>query len=348
MKFNKNVIKVICFSVIFCVLFGCVQNVFIQKKLYGKTTDEPNTNMIGGFYELPKNSLDVVFIGSSNMFCDLNPLALYKEQGIASYILGTSSQQLDATYFLLKEALKTQKPEVVVIETRAITYEGDANEAYNHYVFDHTPLSLNKVEGVVNTTEIIPDDSVVNYLLPITKYHTRWKELNKDDLLWFAMDKSYPLKGYYARYNVSSVDTTKYHNKISMSEIPLRNQEYLQLIINTCEENNVKLLFLKTPVYAYWRQGYSDLMDDFAQKNNIPFIDLNELNREVNIDTTTDFFDDGKHLNDDGAVKVAEYMGKYLRKNYDLPDHRGEEAYQSWEEDWHVYQADRDRNTKME
>ena len=73
----------------------------MQKKLFGREKSEPNTNMIGGFYEEPKNSLDVLFIGSSSMFCNVNPLILFKEEGFASYILGTSSQQLEATYFFL-------------------------------------------------------------------------------------------------------------------------------------------------------------------------------------------------------------------------------------------------------
>lgn len=38
----------------------------------------------------------------------------------------------------------------------------------------------------------------------------------------------------------------------------------------------------------------------------------------------------GDHLNASGAERVSIYLAAYLKENYDLPDHRGEEAYASY------------------
>ena len=37
-------------------------------------------------------------------------------------------------------------------------------------------------------------------------------------------------------------------------------------------------------------------------------------------------------MNVGGAEKYTKYMSKYLADRYDLPDHRGQEGYESWDE----------------
>lgn len=341
MKWNKNVIKVVCFGLIFCMLFWTVQEVFIPKRVFGREKSEPTTNMIGGFYEEPENSFDVLLIGSSSMFCNVNPLVMFRNSGVPSYILGTSSQQLDATYFLLQEGLKTQKPEVVVIDVRSIVYQDNYSEAYNHFVFDYVPFSLNKVQGINNSLEIAEDDSMINYLLPIAKYHTRWKEINVNDFSQLGADRTYALKGYYARYDSKKTDYDDYYKNGNLTEIPERNQYYLDKMIETCAKENIVLIFIKTPMAATWRQQYSDMMTEYLADKNIPFLDYNTMLEEIDLDVTQDFFDDGAHLNDKGATKVSLHLGEYLKQNYNLPDHRGEAAYASWDDDWKVYQQDK-------
>ena len=48
------------------------------------------------------------------------------------------------------------------------------------------------------------------------------------------------------------------------------------------------------------------------------------------IDWSKDCLDKGDHLNASGAERVSIYLAAYLKENYDLPDHRGEEAYASY------------------
>ena len=50
------------------------------------------TDNVNGFYAEEENSVEVLFIGSSTMFCTADPLVLYEEYGIASYDFGSSAQ----------------------------------------------------------------------------------------------------------------------------------------------------------------------------------------------------------------------------------------------------------------
>ena len=41
----------------------------------------------------------------------------------------------------------------------------------------------------------------------------------------------------------------------------------------------------------------------------------------------TDTYDQGQHLNADGAEKLSRWFGAVLQKEYGLKDHRGEAVY---------------------
>ena len=48
---------------------------------------------------------------------------------------------------------------------------------------------------------------------------------------------------------------------------------------------------------------------------------------------------DSGHLNVRGAEKVSTYLAEYLAAHYELPDHRGDEAYASWERSARHFEA---------
>ena len=67
-----------------------------------------------------------------------------------------------------------------------------------------------------------------------------------------------------------------------------------------------------------------------ARENDIAYLNLNDTANPVGIDWSKDCLDKGDHLNASGAERVSIYLAAYLKENYDLPDHRGEEAYASY------------------
>ena len=69
----------------------------------------------------------------------------------------------------------------------------------------------------------------------------------------------------------------------------------------------------------------------------VPYLDFNLLEKELGINWKTDTMDGGDHLNMNGAKKVTEYLGAYLKKNYVLSDYRENQMYQYWHRDWKKY-----------
>ena len=55
------------------------------------------------------------------------------------------------------------------------------------------------------------------------------------------------------------------------------------------------------------------------------------------VDFDTDCHDPNSHVNPSGAWKITDHIGKILRERYGVPDHRGEEGYKYWSEDYSEY-----------
>jgi len=69
-----------------------------------------------------------------------------------------------------------------------------------------------------------------------------------------------------------------------------------------------------------------------AAEHSMPFINMIDLHEELELDRMTDFTD-WMHTNRYGADKVTRYLGEYLKSNYQLENHYGDDRYRLWDED---------------
>ena len=94
----------------------------------------------------------------------------------------------------------------------------------------------------------------------------------------------------------------------------------------------IAVLLVYGLIHCY-RIGKKDCLGSlkaYARENDIAYLNLNDTANPVGIDWSKDCLDKGDHLNASGAERVSIYLAAYLKENYDLPDHRGEEAYASY------------------
>lgn len=100
----KEAIRAAVFCAVFFVLFFITGNVFRWKEDANTTWHTSAT--VEGFYHIKRNTIDVLFLGSSQCVSAFIPNALYSEYKIRSYNLGTPWQNPVQDYYLIKEALK--------------------------------------------------------------------------------------------------------------------------------------------------------------------------------------------------------------------------------------------------
>ena len=342
MKTNVlNGIKFVVFITIVLNLMSIVGEVLIPEN--GDKRFQGLTYTIKGYEKLPKNSLDVLFVGDSSLLRSVSPMEIWDKEGIASYNYSVSSVRMYGIYYFVKETLKTQKPKVVVIDPVTVFYHYEPIEELQRIQADYLKNDLVKLEMV--NDEHFKNDFLdkVSYFYPILRYHSRWKEFEFSEFEKLTRDYSSISRGFIMSYAVkpNKIGNTYMDKEEENVEFKDDADEYILKINELCKKNNAKLLILGLQDVRVWNNSRAEKMKQFAEENNIDLVDLNTIDYGINWDEDTK--DEGIHLNILGALKTSDYVATYLKDNYNLPDHRGEADYEFWNDDYKEYKTYRDK-----
>lgn len=264
---------------------------------------------------------DVIFIGDCEVYENFSPVTLWEEYGITSYIRGSAQQLIWQSYYLLEETLKYEKPEVVVFNVLSMKYNEPQKEAYNRMTLDGMRWSVSKVKDI--RASMMEDENFIEYVIPLLRYHSRWNELTGDDWKYLFHRDKVSHNGYYMRVDVKPAGTFPADKKLGNYQFGDNAYEYLDKITKLCKDNDIQLILIKAPsVYPSWYEQWDQQMVEYAEKNQIRYMNFLDLKEEVGLDFQTDTYDGGLHLNLAGAEKASKYLGKLLKEEYGLGDHR--------------------------
>lgn len=340
----KKTIKLVrggVFTLLFLTLLSAVTTI-LKPKWYGGGGWEPVTQIHDGFYSLEKDNTDVIFIGSSQVFCNINPLLIWHEFGISSYDMTSSAQRIWISDYYVNEVLKYQHPKVIALEISTIFTDKPNDEDRNRKALDYMKLSADKLKAIETTVRYSSDESFASYLFPIMRFHTRWENLAKEDFEYFSSDKHYFLRGFSPRYSITAVPNEawmleKKNSDAHDASIPDRCRECLDDILTICDANNVSLVLFRTPS-VNWDISEHNCIDKYAMLNGIDFIDFNMLQVEIQLQET-DFLD-VYHLNIDGANKISNYFGDYLKNHYEFEDASDDALWKKDYEEFELYDTE--------
>ena len=304
--------KIILIITIFIILFCIINRLFIPK--YSESLIEGH--MIGEYYKSPKNH-DVIFVGDCEVYANISPMVIYEETGIKSYVRGTPQQLIWQSYYIIKETLKYETPQVIVLNINSMRYSEPVSEAYNHLTIDNMKWSKEKY-NMINAS-MTKEENIWFYIFPILRYHSRYSELSKEDIKYFFKSKDQTYNGFLINKNIKPVGSLPTKKELGNYNFSDNNYKYLQDIVDLCKNNNIKLLLIKSPsLYPYWYEEYDTQIKQFANKNNIDYIDFTKLANIIGIDYETDTYDGGLHLNLYGATKYSKYIARLLKKGYNI------------------------------
>lgn len=326
MRKKGSIIRIILFMVIMLITVHTINNTMIPKRSDGIIP-------MKAYYDQPSNSVDVLVLGSSHAGMNLSAQTLWEEYGIASFMLWGSMQPFWNSYFDLVEALKTQSPKVIVLETTAAKYDfefsDDARQVTN---LEGMHLSKNKMEAIKVTSPKERWGDMIS-LLPLI--HDRYDELTEIDFHYYSWNDLQNDKGsreirYSINNNVPQVNAEEITEVKPLFE---KEERYLRKIIELCREKNLDLVLFTTPdTFGISNsQPYYNRVAEIAEEYNVTYINCNLLEREILFDRMRDFVYNDSHLNTMGVRKVTRYLGKYLKENYELPDRRGQKGFESWD-----------------
>lgn len=304
----------------------------LQKLLMPKYMDEViDGALIAEYYEeeLPH---DVIFIGDCEVYENISPITLWEEYGITSYIRGSAQQLIWQSYYLLEETLAIEKPEVVVFNVLSMQYNEPQKEAYNRMTLDGMKWSSSKWKSI--QASMLPEESMLEYIFPLLRYHSRFSELTGDDITYLFQKDKVSHNGYYMRTDVKPVTAEPTKRKLANYQFGETAYEYLDKITQLCKEQGVTLVLMKAPsIYPVWYDEWEVQIEEYAKEHDLLYLNFLELMEETGIDMQTDTYDAGLHLNVYGAEKLASYFGEILAGLPGVEDHRTEEeTARIWQE----------------
>ncbi len=297
--------------------------------------------LISEYYAEAKDH-DLIFIGDCEVYENFSPKVLWEEYGVNSFIRGSAQQLIWQSYYLLEETLHYETPRAVVFNVLALQYNEPQREAYNRMTLDGMRWSGSKLKSIL--ASMTEEESLVEYLFPLLRYHTRWSELTPEDAEYLFKDYRPSHNGFLMRVDVRPAENVPEGRILADYSFGDRAWSYLEKMRLLCEEKGVQLILVKAPsLYPYWYPQWEEQVEDYAAEHGLLYINYLDLIDETGLDFSTDTYDAGLHLNLSGAEKISRHLGQLLREDLGFPDRRGEEPLSSrWQEKLAAYEAERE------
>ena len=319
--------KVVRVSLIVLLLLGVFWflNILVSPKYMESLVEG---SMISEYYDTPKNH-EVLFIGDCEVYANFSPMVLYEEEGISSYIRGSSQQLIWQSYGILKETLKYEKPKVVIFNVNAMRYSTPVSEAYNRLTIDKMKWSKEKIDMIFSS--MTEEENFWSYVFPILRYHSRIFELTEEDFTYLFQRRQNTFNGFLINQNVKGVESLPTKRPLTETKFADITYEYLDKIRELCEENNIELVLIKAPsLYPYWYTEYDEQIEEYASKYGLDYYNFLENILEIGLDYSVDTYDGGLHLNLSGATKLSKYFAPILKEKYSLTDYRDNEEVNAY------------------
>ncbi|MCR5234001.1 MAG: SGNH/GDSL hydrolase family protein [Lachnospiraceae bacterium] len=319
LKTGIIILKIILIFVLVVTLNRIFMPKYIHENQDGRITQE---------YYPQKKYADVIFAGSSTVHSGVSPVILWEEAGISSYVRANASQTMWISCYMIEDAIKCHKPELICLDTTFIKYDDDfAEEPSTRKALDGMRMSLSKFRCI--EASMGEDEKLWDYIVPLFRFHSRWKELTLDDFRYAYYNKPVTFNGYLKDDVVEAAEPGDLvYTRDGDTRLSSRNVEYLRRSIELCQKNGIQIMLFKVPAHSSnWSRDYDRQIADIAEEYGVSYINFDELNDEIGLDYSTDTPDGGSHLNTSGAEKFSRYLADYIMDNYSVSDRRDDEAF---------------------
>lgn len=279
------------------------------------------------FYE-DVGKIDNVYLGSSHVYCDLDPTILDQINGQYNFNLASPVQRLNGSYFLLREAGRKNELSHVYLELYyACNYDDTIllNYQWNWTNADCMKPSLNKA---AYRFAIGGPEQYINIFLPFSRYRAylgEWdqikynlekKQQEEYAACQFTLEyedgngaESYERQGYLRSTRIYK-DSQKFYpqmERLTDYSIGERNEKYCRDMIEYCKKEEIPITLFVSPIFDLQlisTEGYDDYnmaIRELAAEYDVPFYDFNLAKDAYLSIQDGKYFRDVGHLNQYGA-----------------------------------------------
>lgn len=306
-----------------------------------------NRQRLKGFYEEEPQSLDIVYLGASEVYSDIAPGYAYAHSGVTGYLFATQANSILNYKSQLKNVLSRQDPALIVIELNGALY-GDEKEVHKeanlrNYA-DNVPLDFTKLEWISRNAR----ENFAEYLFPFIKYHGVWGDDSDPDrhkyLKTIIGDQ---LRGYNYLKGILN-ETAMFRNtqrsmneslpKSVRSKKPLTPAEEhgLRDLLQFCKDNDLhNVVFARFPHIVvrrtFSRFERSNTVGDIVAEYGYDYLNFERDFALTGLDEEKDFYN-LDHLNVYGQKKFTAFLTDYLTKRYGVtPREQSAKCRREWD-----------------
>ena len=343
---SRGAVKLLCFILAVGICTGVLQE-------YVLCHADHNRERLKGFYQEDKDSLDVVYMGASDVYSDVAPGYAYRRDGITSYIFATQANSILNYKSQLKNVLSRQKDAIIVVELNGALYDTDEDmvkEANLRNYGDNVPLDAIKLGWIAQN---VPENKR-EYLFPIMKYHSVWSTLVDEpkmrDTVITDQKRGYDYLKGILNWTLSfqspepSLNSKLAANAEKRQPLCPGQEEELRNLLEFCRREGMKnIVFARFPHIVtektYDRYERSNTIGDIVEEYGFEYLNLERDYAKLGLDETKDFYN-LDHLNYKGQQKLTAYLVDYLKQNYGLEAHtlNGAQKYE-WKKAADYYDA---------
>ena len=362
----RKLMRAICFCLLFVILFVFLSGAFIPRT--GTTEDGMESRISKAYRGEPRDSIDTVFIGNSDIYRAISPVDLFHQTGITSAIAGRPNKQLSEVPGDIRDILRYQNPKTIVLETDCmfsgtnpgfkkgisplkaeaakVDVTGQApSKATNADVAGQAPSKATNApqQNIFAKCKALLQEgdsaflAALNYKFPLVKYHDNWKHLKLTTFLQPRGKYHFSNKGMAYANTVKAYPFGNEYMQLSGGKHAMLSEEKLdqfQKIYDLCDRNRIRLVLLTVPSANTWNKGKSDTVKQLAKKYDLTYYDYNRQ-LPAGFDWATDSKDGGNHLNYAGASAVTKDLAKKLTDDLTMnPTSLTKEQKQQWKKDY--------------
>ncbi|MCQ2520615.1 MAG: hypothetical protein MJ107_08810, partial [Lachnospiraceae bacterium] len=234
----KKIVKCVAFAVITLLVLNFIYGFLVIKDTNGGT-DELLFSSVRQLENTPRNTVDVMFLGSSHCYNSIYPAVMWDEYGISAFDLAVTCQFKSVTYEMLKKSLRRQSPKVVCVEVFELDSGGPDEEEVGALYRNF--LSVKSTPGLYNVLKEENLDNKSDFISRWPIVHTRYREFSQNDFVTSTWDKygrggefrNGETGGYFSGYALCS----------DVVEISDSNREWVDKMVTLSKKEKFELVF---------------------------------------------------------------------------------------------------------
>ena len=321
-------VKGISFLLVFCLIFNFVSCVLVNPEPYAGLR---HYQYIRGYFEEPVDSLDAVFIGPSNVYASWVGSIAWKMYGVKIRSFTSAALGGDSFKSIIQNIHDLQPNALYIICTNSFLWNLNTEKGAKHDLTDYWPtVRRTKLILDLYNESAMASSEMLEYLAPLIRFHSRWVRLLPEDF-HYEFDG---LKGesVFPNFLEGVTDVSEnFHNTHKREELSPKGKEALNSFLSYCKENDIKVLFIGLPwATSEHENAQMNYVTDVISNNGFTVMNLLYNFDEIGLDGEKDFYNN-KHPNIHGALKITDYLTRYLVENYTFPEKTGG-GYESWDE----------------